>query len=56
MEALRNTLAQLLKQRFGPLPDWAADDLAAASADQLTAWTGGVLSAGSLEVLLGRPG
>ncbi len=55
-QALRSTLAQLLSQRFGTLPDWAVDDLAAANADQLNAWTGSVLSAGSLEELLGRPG
>ncbi|MEQ9394233.1 Rpn family recombination-promoting nuclease/putative transposase [Haliea sp.] len=55
MEALRSALAQLLEQRFGPLPDWAADQLAAVTADQLATWTGSLLSAGNLEELFGRP-
>jgi len=56
IEALRNALAQLLEQRFGPLPEWAATQLAAAEGDQLGLWTERILSVGSLEELFARSG
>jgi len=56
IEALRNALAQLLEQRFGPLPELAATQLATATGDQLDTWTKRILSAGSLEELLGCSG
>tara|TARA_R110002110_G_scaffold413231_1_gene640310 strand:- start:55 stop:966 length:912 start_codon:yes stop_codon:yes gene_type:complete len=55
-EALRNALVQLLEQRFGPLPEWAATQLAAAKGDQLGIWTERILSVGSLEELFARSG
>jgi len=51
---LRNALAQLLEQRFGPLPEWAATQLAAAKGDQLGIWTERILSVSSLEELFAR--
>jgi hypothetical protein len=40
--------------KFGPLPGWAAPRIHHAESDQLDAWTKGILSAESLEVLLGK--
>ncbi|MEZ5555056.1 Rpn family recombination-promoting nuclease/putative transposase [Haliea sp.] len=56
IDTLRNALAQLLEQRFGPLSEWANTQLATAKVDQLDTWTKRILSAGSLEELLGRSG
>ena len=47
-EALAETLALLLSQRFGEPGALVSGRLKAASADQLTAWTKNVLAAGSL--------
>jgi hypothetical protein len=46
------TLLQLLGQKFGPLPGDVRERVLSASAQQLEAWTGRVLSAATLEALL----
>ncbi|MAL94210.1 MAG: hypothetical protein CME40_03905 [Haliea sp.] len=43
------TLQRLLTRRFGELPEWATERLAAATAEQLEAWADEILVAGSLE-------
>jgi hypothetical protein len=53
-EAKRETALALLELKFGPLPDWATQMIAQADAAKLDAWTKGVLTAESLEVLLGK--
>lgn len=45
-------LVRLLERRFGPLPSWARERIAAAEA-QLEAWGEAVLTAGSLDALFG---
>ncbi|MFO1370863.1 MAG: DUF4351 domain-containing protein [Candidatus Competibacteraceae bacterium] len=47
-------LLKLLHQRFGELPAWARERLAAAETTQLETWVEGIFSAASLEELLGR--
>jgi len=47
------TLHRLLTRRFGPLPEWAADRLRAATPEQLDQWTDLVLDADSLAEVLG---
>ena len=47
-------LVRLLERRFGPLPSWARERIAAAAEAQLEAWGEAVLSAGSLEELFGE--
>jgi hypothetical protein len=34
----RDTLTRLLTRRFGPLPEWAAHRLSAATGEQLDTW------------------
>lgn len=45
-------LHRLLSRRFGPLPKWADDCLASASAAELESWTDRVLDAQNLEEVL----
>lgn len=45
-------LHRLLSRRFGPLPKWADDCLARASAAELESWTDRVLDAQNLEDVL----
>jgi hypothetical protein len=45
-------LVQILTLRFGPLPPGALDVVHAASVDQIEAWTGRVLTAGTLDEIL----
>ncbi|HEY8471424.1 MAG TPA: Rpn family recombination-promoting nuclease/putative transposase [Natronosporangium sp.] len=51
-EGRAETLVQLLTLRFGPLSPATVDTVYAASADQLEAWTGRVLTAATLEDVL----
>ncbi len=46
-------VTRLLEARFGELPAWVSEKLAAASDDELTAWTGSLLSADSVEAVFG---
>lgn len=54
LEGRCETLVALIELKFGPLPGWAAPRIHHAESDQLDAWTKGILSAESLEVLLGK--
>ena len=45
----RAMLERLLTKRFGPLPTWARDKLAAAHADQLETWSDRILDAATVE-------
>jgi flagellar biosynthesis/type III secretory pathway protein FliH len=46
---------RLLLARFGDLPSWANDRLSGADEHTLDAWTEAVLTAQSLDALLGAP-
>lgn len=48
-------LHRLLARRFGPLPAWALERLAAGTPAQLEGWLDGILDAPGLEALLGAP-
>ncbi|MBU4611131.1 Rpn family recombination-promoting nuclease/putative transposase [Achromobacter sp. GG226] len=52
-EGLRLALRTLLQARFGPLPDWAEPRLMAADTSTLDAWARAVLTAASLQAILG---
>jgi predicted transposase YdaD len=54
MQAMRETAITLLELKFGALPDWATQMINQADAARLDAWTRGVLTAESLEALLGK--
>ncbi|THF67089.1 transposase [Pseudothauera nasutitermitis] len=54
-EGAAKTLEHLLSLRFGELPDWAAARLGRATEAELEQWTEAVLSADSLEGVLGKP-
>jgi predicted transposase YdaD len=54
LEGRRETLVALIELKFGPLPGWAAQRINHAESDQLDTWTKGILTAESLEVLLGK--
>src|SRR5690554_3039094 len=54
LEGRRETLVALIELKFGPLPGWAAQRINHAESAQLDTWTKGILSAESLEVLLGK--
>jgi len=54
VKTLRETALTLLELKFGPLPDWATHLINNADIEQLDAWTKGVLTAESLEALLGK--
>ena len=53
-EGRAEVLHQLLEAKFGPLPKWAAQRLKGANTSQLERWTGKILTAASLEAVLGR--
>ncbi|ESQ13235.1 MAG: DUF2887 domain-containing protein [Thiohalocapsa sp. PB-PSB1] len=52
-EGKADTLQRLLRRRFGAVPDWAEQRIAAASTEQLDAWLDGIFDAGSVAGLLG---
>jgi predicted transposase YdaD len=54
IQAMRETAITLLELKFGALPDWATQMINQADAARLDAWTRGVLTAESLEALLGK--
>jgi hypothetical protein len=49
LEGESTLLQKQFERRFGPLPDWARQRLAAAGAEQLEAWALAVLDAATLE-------
>ena len=51
---MARVLQQLLEEKFGSLPRWAADRLDNATPVQLDRWVKKVLTAGTLEGVLGR--
>ena len=53
-EGQRLTLQRLLTRRFGELPGWAEERLESATAEQLEAWTDGILVAKSLDDVFRR--
>lgn len=55
LEGKRQLLARQLTRRFGELPPWASERLHAASEPDLDAWTDRVLSADSLDAVIGCP-
>jgi hypothetical protein len=54
IDAQRETAFALLELKFGALPDWATRQLNEATTAQLDTWIKGILSAESLESLLGK--
>jgi predicted transposase YdaD len=54
VKTLRETALALLELKFGELPDWATQIIDQADAAKLEAWTKGILTAESLEALLGK--
>ena len=48
-KGMTKALTKLLRTRFGKLPQWAAERLAGASADELDLWTGRIIEAERLE-------
>jgi len=52
-KAKAEDLTRLLIRRFGPLPAWAAERIAAAAIAQLDTWLDGILDAQSPADLLG---
>lgn len=53
-EGVEKTLRKQIALKFGELPEWANNRLASASDDQLDNWVAEILTADSLEILLGR--
>ena len=53
-EGVEGTLRKQIALKFGELPEWADTRLASATDDQLDNWVAQILTADSLEVLLGR--
>jgi predicted transposase YdaD len=51
-EGEASVLRRLLTLRFGPLPDWAEQQLSQANTEQLETWAIRVLDANSLESVL----
>ncbi len=54
VKTMRETALTLLELKFGALPDWATEMISQADMTKLDAWTKGVLTAESLEALLGK--
>jgi predicted transposase YdaD len=52
-EGKADTLQRQLHRRFGAVPDWAEQRIAAASTEQLDAWLDGIFDADSVAGLLG---
>jgi predicted transposase YdaD len=55
-EGKAGTLCRQLSRRFGPLPSWAEQRIAAASDAQLDTWLDGIFDATGVEDLLGAQG
>ncbi|EXJ09133.1 hypothetical protein [Nitrincola nitratireducens] len=53
-ETLRATAKSLIEIKFGELPEWVTRQLQEASANQLDTWIKNILTAESLESLLGK--
>lgn len=53
-EGVEGTLRKLINLKFGELPDWADERLASSTDDQLDNWVAQILTAESLEALLGK--
>lgn len=53
IEGRADTLRRLLVKRFGSLPDWAAQRLASATEEEQLRWIDGLITAASLEQVLG---
>jgi flagellar biosynthesis/type III secretory pathway protein FliH len=53
LEGKLETLTRMLTRRFGPLPEWAAQQLKAATAEQFDLWAERVLDAASLTDVFG---
>jgi len=53
MEGKAETLLRLLRRRFGAVPEWAEQRVAAASTAQLDAWLDGIFDADGVAGLLG---
>jgi hypothetical protein len=51
---MNRLLHELLETKFGPLPKWAADRTAKAGPAQVERWAKKVLTAGTLEAVLGK--
>ncbi|HXQ25987.1 MAG TPA: hypothetical protein VN822_06240 [Candidatus Acidoferrales bacterium] len=51
---MSKVLHEQLETKFGPLPKWAADRMAKASPAQVERWAKKVLTAGTLEAVLGK--
>ncbi len=51
-EGFRSLFRQLAEQRYGPLPAWAADCIAAGSAENIKEWSLALNDTNSLELLL----
>ncbi|WP_335582527.1 DUF4351 domain-containing protein [Candidatus Thiodictyon syntrophicum] len=56
IEGKAEGIKRLLARRFGPLPRWAEQRIAAASVAQLDAWIDGLLDAESLAALIAPKG
>ena len=54
VEAKRETALDLIESRFGALPEWPIQQVNEADLVQIEAWIKGVLTADSLEALLGQ--
>lgn len=54
-EGRRAILERLLDRRFGRLPDWAVERLAAASVDDLERWSERLFDAPDLEAVFAAP-
>ena len=51
---MSRVLHEQLATKFGPLPKWASDRMAQASPAQVERWAKKVLTAGTLEAVLGK--
>ena len=54
VEGAIGVLRDLVEQKFGPLPAWAASRLKDATPEQIAVWSRKVLNAGALEGIIGR--
>ena len=51
-EGKADSLQRLMRRRFGTLPDWAVERIAAAPLAQLDAWLDAVLDVDAIEALI----
>lgn len=54
MEGATDILQNMLQLKFGEVPDWAQQRLQQATPEQLKEWSGAILTANSLEAMLGQ--